>query len=661
MPDTDKGYKTMKSIKLTIFFTILCVSLNAAEYLKVGQTKTFSVGSISHLQGCVWTISRPSNVTFVQNPGKYDTSATIKATQEFSGDPCIVQCTYYYLEQDPVSGRYIYSRSGYKRWHVFVEGNGGGDNPGSIPDTPGTKKIELSSTEVSVYTCDHVDIKVRQSYGEIINWHIADETIAKGTSLNDGWTLRVEGVSAGTTWAYASDAGGGKASCKITVNQRQFTDGDYFKYPADKNVATLLFTVTDINKKECELSNVQDDYNINQADGVFVVPEKVYGLTVVKIGCKAFSSRTENIKKVVLPNTIREIDDYAFSECELEEIELPIGLKSIGDGAFLKSKLKSVFVPEGVYSLGAQCFWNCRSLTSVVLPSTLREVNQECFWNCYLLKDVTLTDGIEKIAFGAFHYTSINNIVLPKSIKTIENRSFACPLISITCLGEVPCFLEDGAVGYDVGTLYVPKNSIEAYQVADEWKNFKSIREIGDIEEAMYICGQDQYIESLYYIYGKITHKELQEEMYYTDLINYKHIPNAFTIAEYDGNELHKYGTNSTQPIFTSSEIKSGKAEKTFTLYPYEEENISNFILPKDWGNRNLLFSIDKYKKKVTFVYDENMTGIKSIVAEDKEITVSNLNGVVVYCGKNMENVQLPSGMYIVRDRVGNKYKVIIK
>lgn len=648
----------MKQIIL-IFFSFLCVSLNAAEYLKVGQTKTFSVGNISHLQGCAWTISRPSNVTFVQTPGKYDTSATIKATQEFSGDPCIVQCTYYYLELDPVSGRYIYSRSGYKSWHVFVEKNGEEDNPGDIPDTPETTNIELYSTEVSVYAGDKIDIKVRGSFGKIINWHLADETIAKGTSLNDGWTLRVEGMSTGTTWAYASDAGGGKASCKITVSQRHFIDGDYFKYPAD-TYETLSFTVTDINKKECKLNCVGWDYNINQTDGLFVVPEKVYGLTVVRIGSNAFSSKTKNIKKIILPNTIREIDDWAFSECELEEIELPIGLSSIGEGAFCKSKLKSILIPEGVKSLGVRCFYNCSSLTSVVLPSTLHEISQECFGRCSQLKDVTLTDGIEKLAFGTFLYSSVNNIVLPKSIKTIENNSLNCPLVSIACLGEVPCVLEGGAVGYNVTTLYVPKNSIEAYQVADEWKKFKSIREIGDIEEAMYICGSNPMIESLDKIYAKITHKEGQEA-YYTDLINYKYIPNAFTIAEYDGNELHKYGTNSTQPIFTSSEIESGKAEKTFTLHPYEEENVGNFILPEDWGNRNLLFSIYKYKKEVTLVYDKNMTDIKTIVANDKEITVSNLNGVIVYRGENMEKVQLPLGTYIVRDRMGNKYKVIIK
>lgn len=288
----------MKQITLTLFTLLLCVSLSAAEYLKVGQTRTLSVGSISHLQGCQWTISRPSNVTFLQTPGTFDTSATIKATQAFSGDPCIVQCTYYYLEQDPVTGRYTYSRSGYKRWHVFVEGNSGEDNPVENPDIPGTEKIELDSKEVSVNTYGFVDINALRAYAETIKWRIADESIAKGTPSHNGWALRVEGVSPGTTWAYASDAGGGRATCKITVKQRQYTEGEELRFPADKDVPGLCVKVTDVAKKECELTYVHPDYNVNQTNGVFVVPEKICGLTIVKIYWRAFSSKTKNIGTV---------------------------------------------------------------------------------------------------------------------------------------------------------------------------------------------------------------------------------------------------------------------------------------------------------------------------------------------------------------------------
>lgn len=64
-----------------------------------------------------------------------------------------------------------------------------------------------------------------------------------------------------------------------------------------------------------------------------------------------------------------------------------------------------------------------------------------------------------------------------------------------------------------------------------------------------------------------------------------------------------------------------------------------------------------------SFVYNGNMTGIKDspAAANDKEITIRDLKGVVVYRGKDMENTSLPSGIYIVCDGKGNNNKVMIE
>ena len=48
------------------------------------------------------------------------TSVTVKALKSFTGSPCVIQCKYYYLELDPTTGRYTYSRSGSQEWNFFV-------------------------------------------------------------------------------------------------------------------------------------------------------------------------------------------------------------------------------------------------------------------------------------------------------------------------------------------------------------------------------------------------------------------------------------------------------------------------------------------------------------------------------------------------------------
>lgn len=107
--------------------------------MKVGDTETLDIGNIKHLQGCQWTISRPYDVVFTTKPQSFSTKVTIKAINAFSAQsPCIVQCKYYYLELDPTTGRYTYSRTGYKDWTVFVnKGSDNGDNSendGSVSD-----------------------------------------------------------------------------------------------------------------------------------------------------------------------------------------------------------------------------------------------------------------------------------------------------------------------------------------------------------------------------------------------------------------------------------------------------------------------------------------------------------------------------------------------
>ncbi|MDY3142839.1 MAG: hypothetical protein SOW30_09190, partial [Parabacteroides sp.] len=126
----------MNKVLACLVWLLSCLSLHAAVTLKVGDTHTFSIGYVSHLQNCVWTISHPQNVTFYPSPGALDASVTIKAIKEFSGVPCVVQCSYRYLELDPITGRYIYSRSDYKKWYVFVDKAGGGGT--DDPDTPVT-------------------------------------------------------------------------------------------------------------------------------------------------------------------------------------------------------------------------------------------------------------------------------------------------------------------------------------------------------------------------------------------------------------------------------------------------------------------------------------------------------------------------------------------
>ena len=69
-------------------------------------------------------------------------------------------------------------------------------------------------------------------------------------------------------------------------------------------------------------------------DAEIVIPEQVEGFPVVWIGKKAFLSN-KTLRKIVLPETLAGIGDWAFAHCgKLEKVTLPYRRLEIGQGVF---------------------------------------------------------------------------------------------------------------------------------------------------------------------------------------------------------------------------------------------------------------------------------------------------------------------------------------
>ncbi|MBR6766589.1 MAG: leucine-rich repeat domain-containing protein [Clostridia bacterium] len=100
--------------------------------------------------------------------------------------------------------------------------------------------------------------------------------------------------------------------------------------------------------------------------GDLVIPDVIQDCTVDILGLNAFNSNT-GITSLVLPGTLRQIENGALSFCEdLVSLTLNDGLLVIGDNCICgNSKLEEVTIPASVCYIGATSFTNCENLRKI--------------------------------------------------------------------------------------------------------------------------------------------------------------------------------------------------------------------------------------------------------------------------------------------------------
>ena len=86
-----------------------------------------------------------------------------------------------------------------------------------------------------------------------------------------------------------------------------------------------------------------------------------------------------------------------------EKFNIPAGTDSICDYAFLGNQnLKNVILPDSVKSIGNGAFSGCSALTSVTIGENVKSIDAYAFFNCLSLKSVKLSDTITEIGDSAF-------------------------------------------------------------------------------------------------------------------------------------------------------------------------------------------------------------------------------------------------------------------
>ena len=146
---------------------------------------------------------------------------------------------------------------------------------------------------------------------------------------------------------------------------------------------------------------------------------ETYRLTA--IGRNAF--RGKRLTKVTIPNTVTNIEGWAFAENELTEVIIPSSVTSIGETVFGQNKLTEVTIPDGVTSIGWQAF-ALNQLTEVIIPGNVTSIGSLAFDRNPELNTLFVAATIPpSIAGDAFTDRSQINVVVPRgnprgSVKT---------------------------------------------------------------------------------------------------------------------------------------------------------------------------------------------------------------------------------------------------
>jgi hypothetical protein len=117
---------------------------------------------------------------------------------------------------------------------------------------------------------------------------------------------------------------------------------------------------------------------------------------------------------------------YRFPErSPLTEYVIPDTVTEIAERAFNCCKdLKSVVIPSSVKRIGGMAFSHCLSLESVVIPDSINVIDYGTFMSCRNLKSINIPNSVTRINDSAFHSTGLESVVIPDSVIEIEEWAF---------------------------------------------------------------------------------------------------------------------------------------------------------------------------------------------------------------------------------------------
>ena len=423
-----------------------------------------------------------------------------------------------------------------------------------------------------------------------------------------------------TEWSslpMATNIGNHSIKYKIISNTPKYVDSESKSYEGEVEITAIGSSTVD-----GIYYVILDDDNVQVGDGKDCAwpgtenPEggKITIPANVSIGGKTY--------------TVSKIGDNAFNCFKygsvLKEVDFAAGnsIKTIGANAFSNNTaLKKVNLDacKELTTIGGSAFAGSNGFESITIPSKVKVIGNYAFSSCGGLKSVTIAEGsvLETIGDYAFYYTSLTQITLPASVKSIgsgalrtEDPNFqgftlTCHAIVAPSLGT-DAFSDKAYVGESILTVPLCGSGYS------EWKQyFEDFTVINVTETSFSESYSKEYDGTAILTYAK----DKRPKYTYSDGVN------SFSITSTAVTFFEKDQYINTR-LNQSPSVGKGKLVKV----TYDMSQTTGDDVCTSTGNVITLSSTDNYIEFVDDVYIPAKGGSETVyvgVKSDDEVSLS--------------------------------------
>lgn len=175
-------------------------------------------------------------------------------------------------------------------------------------------------------------------------------------------------TACGSSGSNGGAASSGSSSSSAETKPDSSSASSSSSSSSSSGTGSSLLEIRKLNNAEAHLFKCSTN-----ASGVVTIPKQWNGLQVTRIDSYAFNL-CGGITKVIIPDSIKVIENHAFDSCGLLEVSIPASVSTLDSAAFYGCKaLKKLALPEGLKTISRQLF-TYSGVQAVYIPASVTSI-----------------------------------------------------------------------------------------------------------------------------------------------------------------------------------------------------------------------------------------------------------------------------------------------